>query len=425
VLIFYKGLVNLVYLLVSPFLFLKRRENRREWNLRCGLRLNEYLPIIVKGKSEGIRLWGHASSMGEVRVLYRLLEELLKRRPNMEIVISTYTKTGQDLAQKLFPKSVVFYFPLDAGRPLKRYFNFLQPDGAIMVETEIWPYFLDVCRRRNVPLVLANGRLSEKSSRHYKRFRRSLAPLLRSYRKFAVQTETDADRLLEIGADSDRLVVTGNIKHDIIDLEGRSKKRAGLRKELGLSDDDIFVIFASTRPGEEKIICRVLKQVETFPHKFKVMIAPRHLERLEEVKTELDVHAIGFVNFSDKDKNTWPDKRIILMDKMGFLADLFYAADLAFVGGTLVPLGGHNIMEPVLTGTPVLFGPSLENVSAAADRILSHNWGQLVRDEKELTSAINDFVSKSLLFKIEIPDGDNGRSPAQKTASIIIEAFGL
>ena len=122
-------------------------------------------------------------------------------------------------------------------------------------------------------------------------------------------------------------------------------------------------------------------------------MAPRHLARLEEVKTELDVHAFKFLTYSNRTVEAWPERQIVLMDEMGHLAELFYAADLTFVGGTLVPLGGHNIMEPVLTGTPVLFGPSLDNVSDAAKRILSNNWGMLIKDYDELITAINDFMS--------------------------------
>lgn len=418
----YKCLLNVAYLLLWPLWIIKGLKNRREWSLRRGLQLDKYLNFDDKKKR---RFWAHASSMGEVRVLHKLMTELQSHSPEIDFCISTYTRTGQELAGKLFSDLNVFYFPLDAALPLRRYFKYIKPDGIILVETEIWPYFMDFCNRLDIPVIVANGRLSEKSGRQYGKFRKSLARLMKCYRKFAVQTENDKEKFINIGADPGKIIVTGNVKNDVIDFEGRDHKRNGLRQNLDLSPEEIFVIFASTRQGEELMILRALNDLEVFPEKMRVMIAPRHLKRLDEVKTELDAHAIEYVLYSENIDEEKYSRRLILMDKMGFLAELFYAADLAFVGGTLAPLGGHNIMEPVLAGTPVFFGPSLDNVKEAAALILDRELGRMIQNESEIATLLNDFIAGRIHFDMKNPRPGSSLSAAEKTAKLIIEEFDL
>lgn len=431
----YKISVNTAYFIFQPLFIFKRVKAKDEWDQRRCINPKNFLPTkhtqARHENSQAPLLWGHASSMGEVRVLARIMEALQDIRPDIRFCISTYTKTGQGLAHKLFPQAqAVFYFPLDCYFPLERLFGHLRPDGIVMVETEIWPYFLDFCRRKNISLVLANGRLSEKSFRGYKVFRRSLAPLLKSYRKFAVQTETDAKRMITIGAEPERVVVAGNIKHDFVSVSDAKAKRAEVRRSLGIPDDKLFLIAASTRPGEEEIICRALKAVSRFPDEITFLLAPRHLERLDEVFATLKKHRYSYVLYSKiKLRAEFPEP-VIVMDRMGILAELFYGADLAFVGGTLADLGGHNVMEPVAAGTPALFGPSVFNVKEAAQNILKNKQGLMVQNADELAEAIDRFAKGDLQFRMENIVSESGHedsedSAACKTARIIIEEFGL
>lgn len=415
----YKILANAAYLIGWPYLTYQRLKKREVWQERAAFCPEKYLP--ENDSSEVI--WGHASSVGEVRVLSRLFAALRQARPNLRFCISAYTITGHDLACELFPDATgVFYFPLDSYFPLKRFFAHFHPRAIIMVETEIWPYFLDFCRRGRIPLVLANGRLSEKSGYRYRLFRRWLAPLLANYRKLAMQTSGDAERMIAIGAPADRVIVTGNIKHDPDPVADPSLKRTEVRQSLGVPKEKLLLIAGSTRPGEEEVICQSLERSSMHSGELTLLLAPRHLERLEEVKEILSRHEFPYVLHSELETDRTKAAPVILMDRMGLLADLFYGADLAFVGGTLADLGGHNLMEPVAAGVPVLFGPSLENVRDAANQILQHKQGMMVRDALELSAAIDQFAAGRLTFR---RSHSNNSATAEKTSEMIIEEFGL
>jgi 3-deoxy-D-manno-octulosonic-acid transferase len=367
--------------------------------------------------------------MGEVRVLARLMKAILKEKPNLKFCVSTYTESGQELARDTFKDArSIFYFPLDISFPLKRFFQSFRPDGIVMVETEIWPIFLSYCGRYQVPIILTNGRISEKSHRRYRKFKSSLAKLFDIYKRFAMQSNDDAARIIDIGANAENVIVTGNIKHDLSENDDTTARRQKVRRDLGVKDDEVFLIAASTRPGEEEAICQALKNLRLFPEKIKVMIAPRHLERLEEVVTILSQHHIKYKKYSDL-SIVDSAAQAILMDKMGYLADIFYGADISFVGGTLADLGGHNLMEPVAAGVPVLFGPSIYNVKDAAAKILAANLGRMINDVAELSDTINGFVDGAVQFDsgiIKLGNGQkNAKSAASHTARMIFEEFKL
>jgi 3-deoxy-D-manno-octulosonic-acid transferase len=422
----YKIVVNAAYAILKPILALKRKKANVEWSQRCVLKQENYLPSPNTHppipQKTGLCLF-HASSVGEIRVLERLVQAVVSSNPNLRYCISTYTRTGQELARGLFPNAeAVFYFPLDCYFPLKRFFNRFRPHGIVMVETEIWPYFLDYCRTRKVPLVLANGRLSSKSTNHYKLFRSGLSNLFEPYKKFIMQTDIDCQRMIAIGADPTRVMALGNIKHDHNCEINPEAKRIDIRKKLGIPDDHLLLVAASTRPGEEEIICRALLDLPNFPDKMSLLIAPRHLERLEEVIGLLNDAGFKHKLYSDLETGSQRQTPVILMDKIGVLAELFYGADLSFVGGTLADLGGHNIMEPVLAGVPVLFGPSLHNVKDAADQVIEQAQGMMIHNAEELASAIICFAEGSLHFEkvnTSVP------SVAEQTAKIIIRELNL
>lgn len=414
----YKTIVNLLYAAVWPYLAVKRRGGNAEWRQRCALAPGEYLPAET-----GRYLWGHAASVGEVQVLRKLFTAVQAERPDTEFCISTYTRTGQALARELFPEAAaVFFFPLDARVVWKRFFGVFHPRGVIMVETEVWPYFLQFCARRVIPVVLANGRVSAKSFKRYRLVRRALKTVLRPYRRFLMQTTDDAARIIAMGADGSRVAVTGNVKHDAVNGDGAARTRGHIRRLLRVDDAARLFIAASTRPGEEDIILQALAGVTGFPGRFRCLLAPRHLERLDEVKTILERRGLTYELYGALEAGRGASAPVILMDKMGVLAGLFAGADIAFVGGTLADLGGHNVMEPVVAGVPVLFGPSLANVRQAADEILAGHMGMMVTDATTLAEALNRFVAGKLKFQRY--DG-NGSTVAADSAGVIIREFGL
>jgi 3-deoxy-D-manno-octulosonic-acid transferase len=273
-----------------------------------------------------------------------------------------------------------------------------------------------------VPVIRANGRLTERSTRQYRIFRSGLRPLFSVYRRFVMQSKADSERIIAIGADPTRVVELGNIKHDTNGPVDREAKRRDVRRFLRLPDDRLFFVAASTRPGEEKIICEAVKENSSFPGRMTVMVAPRHLERLDEVAALLNDCQIEFTRYTTLEAGAMLSTPVVLMDKIGVLADLFYGADLAFVGGTLVDLGGHNIMEPVLAGTPVLFGPSVHNVREAADRIIAADQGMMVSTGDDLARVLEEFAAGRLHFKTM----QAGKpSVADQTAHIIVTELGL
>lgn len=422
----YKLLTNAAYVVLQPYVAVRKSKAPKEWKQRLALDTEIYPQKSsgesARGDNDGPLLF-HASSVGEVRVLKRLVDAVQEIRPGIPFCVSTYTRSGNKLAREIFPDAkAVFYFPLDCRAPLKRFFAQYRPCGVVIVETEIWPYFLDYCRRFNLPLAHANGRLSPGSMRWYGLFRRSLRRLFQAYRVFLMQTRTDKERMIAIGADPKKVKVLGNIKHDLdgnIDIES---KRRDIRSRLGMSDDQFFFVAASTRPGEEEIICRALHSVPAFPDRVTAMIAPRHLDRLDEVRKILSEHGCPFTPYTQLQSGESSPTPVILMDKMGLLAELFYGADGAFVGGTLADLGGHNVMEPVLAGVPTLFGPSIDNVRDAAERIIEENLGKMIRTGEELAAAINALIGATTSYA-RIKPGEF--SVAEQTARIIIRELGV
>jgi len=423
----YKILVNIAYAILLPYFRSKRSKAPIEWSDRMVLESAgrpDADPIYAsRGSGRDGFCHFHASSVGEVRVLRRLIDAVKKIRPDIRYSVSTYTRAGHNLAGELFDDAAsVFYFPLDCHFPLRRFFKSYRPHGIVIVETEIWPYFLDYCRKHDFPLVQANGRISAGSTKWYRLLRPTLRRLFSGYRAFLMQTDADRDRIIKIGADPDRVRALGNIKYDIDPTVDIEKQRADIRIRLGLPDGTCLLIAASTRPGEEDILCRALRGVSAFPDGMTAMIAPRHLDRLDEVKHVLSKHGHSFALYSDLEDGVPPPTGVILMDRIGLLAELFYGADLAFVGGTLAELGGHNIMEPVLAGVPVLFGPSVYNVQQASEEIIDRNLGRLVHDAGEMADCINGYLRAEIRFDT-IEAGAS--SVAEESAGIIVRELGL
>ncbi len=422
----YKFLTNAAYVVLQPYIAVRKSKVPNEWRQRLARDGGIYPKTSSTDSSRDAKngpCLFHASSVGEVRVLERLIDAMKKIRPDMPYCVSTYTRAGNKLARELFGDAeAVFYFPLDCHAPLKRFFAHYRPRGVVIVETEIWPYFLDYCRRFDLPVAHANGRLSPGSVRWYKLFHRSLRRLFEIYRIFLMQTHQDKERMIAIGADPKKVRVLGNIKHDLdesIDIEG---KRAEVRKRLGLAEDRFFFVAASTRPGEEEIICRTLHSIPEFPERVVALIAPRHLDRLDEVEKILADNNYPFTLHSRLEPGAPSPTPVILMDKIGLLAELFYGADLAFVGGTLADLGGHNVMEPVLAGVPTLFGPSIDNVRDAAERIIDEKLGEMIHGGDELTAAVNACIQGKISYA-KIKPGEY--SVAEQTARIIVRELGL
>ena len=302
-------------------------------------------------------LWLHAVSLGEVTAAAPLVRALRARHPESALVLTTATPTGRARARSLFGDAVdVRFLPYDTPGAVARFMDRIQPRLAVIMETELWPNLYRQCERRGVPMVLASARLSAKSVARYRRLGSLARGIFSATSLIAAQTAVDAERFVAIGAPRDRTCVAGNIKFDLDIGPGVMEAGRALRSFFG-SSRPVWVA-GSTHAGEEAL---VLAAHAELPPDVLLLLVPRHPERFDAVAQLL---AQGGWKFARRSGGAPPDAevRVVLVDSVGVLAALYAAADAAFVGGSLVPIGGHNLLEPAALGVPVLTGPFTGNV---------------------------------------------------------------
>jgi 3-deoxy-D-manno-octulosonic-acid transferase len=319
-------------------------------------------------------IWLHACSVGEALSLQPLLEELAARYPDARFVISTITNGGQRVAREKYGKFAgdgIFFFPVDEPPIVRRVLDTIKPTILVIVDTEIWPNTLRETKRRGIPIVLVNGRISEKSFRTYRHLRPFLAPVLENYRLLLMKDQVDVDRILHMGALPSRVRLTGNMKYDVAAKDVSGAQREALDTALGITATPGRVIVAgSTHPGEEEALFSALARLldgDAFAD-VRLLLAPRHIERADEVEALAAKHGLTVSRRSAS--RAVPGARIMLLDTLGELATAYQFADVAFVGGTLVPIGGHSVMEPALFGKPIVVGPRMENFGNMVEEFL-------------------------------------------------------
>lgn len=304
-------------------------------------------------------IWIHAVSVGEVLGVSGLVEELHSRLPEHRVVISTTTDTGQALARKKFGEANAFYFPMDFAFAIRPYLQRLRPELVVLAETEFWPNFLRLARHSGASIAVVNARISDRSLKNYQRFRGLLTRVLDNVQVFLAQTDEDANRLRSIGARTERVHVAGNLKFDaplpstppIVE-----QLRASLRRE---NAGPVFVC-GSTVLGEEPLLLKTFESVLVAHPRAVMILAPRHPERLADIVRLLESMSIRFRRRSEWNGETLV-AGVLLVDTIGELAALYALADIAFVGGSLVPRGGHNIIEPAQHGVAIVVGTFTEN----------------------------------------------------------------
>ena len=335
-------------------------------------------------------VWIHAVSVGEVQAAVPIVKALGSRYPDETIVVTSTTPTGAARAAKAFGGSVVHrYFPFDLPGSVARFMSRIRPRVAIIMETEIWPNLLAQCRLRGVPVVLANVRLSERSAAGYRKFRRLFAPALDGVAAIAVQSGEDARRMASIGAPPNVIEVTGSTKFDIPMLASLREEAAALRRTWGPSRG--IWIAASTHEGEEALVLDAFEHVlERIPGSLLVLV-PRHPERFGKVAAQVRRRGFESVLRSRRPPDC-SGAQVFIGDTMGELPLFYTAADVAFVGGTLVERGGHNVLEPAALGLPVLFGPHVFNFAAISRRLLEAGGARAVSDSADLGRAVVDYL---------------------------------
>ncbi len=342
---------------------------------------------VPPGNTSRQRIWLHAASVGEVRAAQALLPELRNFLPDAAFFLSTVTRHGQQVAKEQLGGSLsCIYAPLDVNRVVKRSLSKLQPTCYICLETELWPNFLTAAYRSGVRLLLLNGRLSERSLARYKKIPELIRPLIKSFAAIAVISESDRKRFLELGADPAKMIVSGNVKYDLQTHPSQDRTDA-YRKRLGINKNQQVFIFGSTHTGEEKLFIDSFFRLRESIAEAIFIIAPRHLNRLGEIEKLLASHNLAYEKFSQMSFG----KRLhnmILVDTMGELAALYAIGTFIYCGGSLVPKGGHNIMEAAIWGKPVYYGPYMKDFADAAEILEAQGAGLPIRQPEDFTRSV-------------------------------------
>jgi len=371
----------------------------------------------VMRKDPGVRcIWLHAVSVGEVNAAKSIIEELSSRFADFEIVVSTTTDTGFARASALFSENhQVFHFPLDFSWVMRRAFGHLRPALCLLMELEVWPNFVSTAHRLNVPVAVVNGRISDKSFSGYKRIRPFARTIFRKIALILVQTDEYALRFREIGAVAERVVVTGSLKYDTAQVTDKVDGTDALAAQLNIAGERLWVVGA-TGPDEERIILGVfarLKESDQFED-LRLVIVPRKPERFDEVAQMIADAGFDFLRYSSiKDAGAGSPEKVpvILGDTMGDLRKFYCLSTIIFVGRSLVPMGGSDMMEAAALGKCTIFGPHAFNFTQTVDVLLADNGAVMVNDEQELFET----MSKCLLepdFAGEI--AKNGREVIKK-----------
>src|SRR6185436_8944052 len=365
----YSLLLGLAFLILLPrFLFDAFSHGKYVAGFRE--RLGQLPPIEKSGQPV---IWIHCVSVGETQAARPLVQGLRQRFPRHLIAISTITLTGQNLARQIFKDEAarVFYFPFDWRWVIRRTLNAINPAIVLLMETELWPSFLRECQAQQIPVAIVNGRLSEQSFRRYRVIRGFMSRVLNSLSLAIMQTESDATRLHQLGMDTDKVYVSGNMKFDAGAAPANDSFAAELRRRFGLTDDAPLILAASTHANEEAIILKALKQgVSRSGPQPRLMIAPRHPERFSEVIDLLKESGLRWTRRTAPLEPSDQNSEVILLDSIGELRSAYALATIVFVGGSIAKTGGHNILEPAAIGVVVITGPHTHNFKQVVEEFV-------------------------------------------------------
>ena len=341
-------------------------------------------------------IWIHAVSVGEVRAAVPLVRELSARYPDYPPLITTMTPTGSAQVRELFNGKLAHcYAPYDYPAAVRRFLDRTQPVMAIVMETELWPNIFHQCRARSIPVFVTNVRMSESSMRKYQRFASLARATLQQVRRFAVQSQADANRLLMLGAGPESVTVTGSIKFEL--NAGASLRESAEVLRIAWGQDRPVWLAASTHQGEEETVLAALaqlKQHKRFANMLLVLV-PRHPERFAAVARLCRKHGFRVAQRSETPGALAADIEILVGDTMGELQLFYGAADVAFIGGSLVPTGGHNLLEASAVGKPVVFGPHMFNFQEISQMTLERGAGVQIQAPSELAAAVSDFLGNA------------------------------
>lgn len=389
---------TVIYYLIMPFVLCRllwrsrhTADYRKRWSERFG---------YVTPSTHEKNIWVHAVSVGETIAAIPLVQALIKQyHPNYHFIVTTTTPTGSALVTKHLHNQVTHYYaPFDVPSVVSRFIRRSRVSLCVIMETELWPNLLTLCNKQHIPIMLANGRLSERSCLRYQLIPGLTKHMLSTYHTVAAQGVLDGERYLQLGLDPKKLVISGNIKFDVNISDELIQHGKEIRQQIGI--DRRVLIAASTHDSEEYIILKAFQKIRAEIPNLFLILAPRHPDRFQKVADLCRQTPFQLCTRSQHDlinQNT----DILLVDTIGELQMIYAAADIAFVGGSLVPVGGHNLIEPAALGLPILTGPNLHNFTEISKLLQNAGAAQIVTDASSIADAVIALCSaKELREKI-------------------------
>ncbi len=378
----------------------------------------------------GNRIWIHAVSVGEVTAASPIVSAIKKDRPDLKIIFSTSTETGQSMARNLVSGADAFvYFPLDVPFAVNKMLKLVRPDVFVFVETELWPNFLAACRKRNIKVALVNGRISLRSFVKYRRTSFFWRPVLRNVDEAGMITHVDAGRIRQIGMIGARIHALGNAKYDALAAKVSPELQEDITRRFNVKPGEKFFVAGSTHPGEEDIVISVYKHLLLSDPDFKLILVPRDIKRTEEILALLrqadfyDAITVSRMQSGQKRQG----EKVILVDVIGELFKVYSLATIVYCGGSLVPKGGQNILEAAAWGKVIFYGPSMEDFQQEAELLENAGAGIHVANEQELLKGILQLLADPEDLRVR---GERGQSvvranmgAAQRYAGMIIRCM--
>ncbi len=379
------NIISIVFILLYlPYLVV-----RGKWHAGLWQRMGKLDEPFRQAFADGDFVWLHAVSVGEVLAVRGLFDEIRARCPGRKFVLSTVTVTGYTLAKKTFPDVVVIFAPLDLSWVVERFIALIRPRAYITAETEIWPNIMSAMKRHSVPVAVVNGRISDRTFKRYSLVRGLLRPVLQGVDLFCMQTPVDRERITTLGARPEKVRVAGNVKFDIA-----LSADEDLWQRLGLPAGDPLWVAGSTHPGEEEIVLRVFTALKQDFPQLRLVLAPRHVERSDEVADLAARHGLSVTRLSRilDGQERLSSHPVLLVDTIGHLRSLYSFASVVFVGKSLAGKGGQNIIEPAGFAKPVAVGPHMENFRDVLKAFLDDQAVCVVRDEQELLDVLRQWL---------------------------------
>jgi len=390
-----------IFYLLIPFILLrliwrgvKAPEYRQRWHERFAW-YDRSCPKEV--------MWFHAVSVGEAEALFPLIRRLQQQKPQTKLLITTTTPTGSARVRSVLGQTVEHvYLPYDTPSSVRRFMQCFKPALAVIMETEIWPNLFSYCGEHEIPLYIINARLSEKSARGYRKLPSLIKPVLANVKQIAAQTQEDAERFITVGANPEQVMTVGNIKFDLEISEDLIAE--GKQLKASIFKSRFIWLVASTHKGEEQLFLEIYKELKQKIPELLLLIVPRHPERFSEVGELCEQNKLVVITRTSKQPCDF-ETNVYLADTMGELKMLYAAADVAFIGGSMVPVGGHNLLEASAIGIPVLFGPYMSNFKEITNKVLAQEAAIKCDDKEGVVNAVLSLYANPEYRKLLMNNG--------------------